>query len=149
MEIKKLFDYEIIQEEDVEITGTSKGDLLISPTTGGRFYGEELNGTLLPVGIGTTYTHGTENDIRSTTLLRTDDGSDILMDMKAFLSIPEDVEERLMRGEHTDDESYYYKGIVSFQTGSEKYKWLERKVCVCECVIHDWTRLTTSVYMVI
>ena len=80
MELKKLFEFEILQNEDVEIPGTSEGDLLISPTSGGSFRGDELNGKLLPVGIGTTYTHGTENDIHSHTLLRTDDGCDILMD---------------------------------------------------------------------
>ena len=148
MELKKLFEFEILQNEDVEIPGTSEGDLLISPTSGGSFHGE-LSGELLPVGIGTTYTHGTENDIHSQTLLRTDDGCDILMEMDAYLSIPPEVEQKLMEGIYVEPDQYYYKGTVTFQTGSEKYKYLERKVCLCECVIIDWTKLINTVYMVV
>ncbi|MEI3519504.1 MAG: DUF3237 family protein [Clostridia bacterium] len=64
-------------------------------------------------------------------MLKTDDGAHILMEMKAVLDIDSSAEEKLMNGEHVSPDEYYFKGIVNFRTGDERYKWLERKVCVC------------------
>ena len=47
MKLVKLFDYEILQNEDVELTGTAAGDILISPTSGGSFCGERRAGRAL------------------------------------------------------------------------------------------------------
>ncbi|MBQ9016014.1 MAG: DUF3237 domain-containing protein [Firmicutes bacterium] len=148
MKLVKLFDYEILQNEDVELTGTASGDLLISPTSGGTFRGERMRGELLPVGLGLCYTRGTANDITSATLLRTEDGCDILMRMEAVYDVDPRTEERLMRGEAVDPDSYYYKGRVVFETGAPEYKWLERKLCVCECAVTDYTKLSMAVYAV-
>lgn len=148
MKLEKVFDYEILQKEDVEITGTASGDILISPTSGGRFDGPRMRGEMLPVGLGLCYTHGAANDIRSSTLLRTDDGCDILMHMEAVYDVDPETEERLIRGEAVDPDSYYYKGRVSFETGSPKYQWLQRRLCVCECAITDYSKLSMTVYMV-
>ncbi|MBQ9060426.1 MAG: DUF3237 domain-containing protein [Firmicutes bacterium] len=148
MKIEKLFDYEILQKEDLEIPGTAAGDILISPTSGGRFEGPKMRGEMLPIGLGLCYTHGPANDIQCATLLRTDDGCDILMQMEAVYDVDPDTEEKLIRGELVDSDSYYYKGRVTFQTGAAQYQWLQRKLCVCECFITDYTRLNMTVYMV-
>lgn len=153
MNLTKLLEFEIIQQEDVEMPGTARGDLLLSPTTGGTFRGEgpegqRISGELLPVGIGTTYSRGPENDIRSLTLLRTEDGADILMRMEAVFDVDPQTEAKLIAGEAVDPDSYYYKGRVIFETGAAKYKWLERKLCISECVIEDYTKLQITVYMV-
>lgn len=147
MELKKLFDFEIVQTEDIVLPDTCAGELLISPTSGGTFEGATLRGELVPIGLGTTYTRGEHNDIQSNILLRTDDGCDIFMQMQAFFDVSPEVEERLMRGESRQEDEYYYKGTITFQTGAQKYRWLQRRVCVCECVINDWTNLRISVYM--
>ena len=149
MKLEKLFDYEIIQTEDIEMPGTAGGDLLISPTSGGSFQGERLRGELLPVGFGTTRTHGPENDIHSEAMLRTDDGCEILMRMDAVFDVAPEIEAQLIAGEPVDPERYYYKGTVSFETGAPAYQWLERRVCVTECVVEDYTKLHLSVYMVV
>ncbi len=148
MNLTKLLELEIIQQEDVEMAGTARGDLLLSPTTGGTFAGQNFSGELLPVGIGTTYSRGPENDIRSLTLLRTDDGADILMRMEAVFDVDPQTEAKLIAGEAVDPDSYYYKGRVTFETGAKDYKWLERKLCISECVIEDYTKLQITVYMV-
>ena len=176
MKLEKLFEYEIIQTEDIEMKRTAGGDLLISPTSGGRFWsspdedlecspdedpecspgkntaeclnGRCLRGELLPAGFGTTRTRGTQNDIHSETILRTDDGCEILMTMDAIFDVAPEIEAQLIAGEPVDPESYYYKGTVSFETGAPQYKWLERKVCVTECRVEDYTKLHLTVYMV-
>ena len=81
-------------------------------------------------------------------LLHTDDGADIIMDMKMYLDIDAVYEEKLMRGESVSPDNYYFKGIADFKTGDERYKYLERKVCVCESQIENWESVTASVYLV-
>lgn len=70
------------------------------------------------------------------------------MDMHAYFDIDADKEEKLSRGEAVSPDEYYYKGTVSFKTGDERYKWLERKVCICEPVIESWEKVNIAVYMV-
>ena len=149
IQLKKLFDIEIEQNEDIEMPSTCMGDLLISPTTGGRFYGEKLNGKVVPIGMGTTYTPNPgHNEIKSETLLEMDDGDKVILRIDAILDIESETEQKLMRGEKVDPESYYYKGTASFITGAKKYKWLEHKVCVCEFCIDNWEKVSFSVYMI-
>ncbi len=144
----KLFDMSVFQENDIDMGVTCRGDTLISPTGEGIFSGDKLKGKLVPIGMGATYTpYPGKNDIETSMLLRTEDGAHILMDMKAYFDVDEDCEKRLMAGEKVDPGEYYYKGIVSFKTSHEKYRWLERKVCVCTAVIDSWEKVDITVYM--
>lgn len=148
--MKKLFDMYLIQKNDIDMGVTCDGEALVSPTDEGAFSGDDgLSGKVLPIGMGVTYTPAPgRNDVVSSLLLETEDGARILMDMKAMLEIDPAVEEKLMEGEPVSPNEYYFKGIVTFRTGDEKYKWLERRVCVCENRITDWERVDTAVYMV-
>lgn len=146
--MKKLFDLIVYQNEDMELGQTFDGDILISPTGDGRFNGEGIKGNVVPVGMGTTCTPAPGyNDIDSLMLLKTDDGDDILMKLNAIFDTDEAVEKKLMARKPVSSEEYYYKGVVSFRTGSEKYKWLERKICVCNGLIESWEKLVFEVFM--
>ncbi len=147
--MKKLFDLYLIQENDIEMGITCRGEALVSPTEEGAFSGEEIRGRVVPMGLGVTYTpRPGRNDIDSTLLLETDDGAHILMKMDAVFDIDPAAEERLVKGEEISSDQYYFKGVVSFRTGHEKYKWLERKICVCENSVTSWERVETTVYMI-
>ena len=116
-----------MQQNDIPVDGTCIGNALVSPTTGGTFSGE-ISGEVAPVGMGITYTpYEGKNDIISTLLLHTDDGADIIMDMKIYLDIDTVYEEKLMRGESVSPDSYYFKGIADFKTGDERYKYDYRR----------------------
>lgn len=145
----KLFDIEIGQKKDIMLEGTGKGDLLISVTGDGSFSGDRMSGKVLPIGMCTTYTPASGiNIIKAPMLLEADDGAKIFMTMDAYLHLPQELEDRMLRGEYVEPAQYYYKGTVSFDTGDEKYKWLENKVFVCEGVINDWSSLKFGVYEV-
>lgn len=147
--MKKLFDMVLIQGNDICMGETYKGEVLIAPTDKGYFNGEELKGVVVPVGMGIVYTKDPgKNDIKTTMLLETDDGAKIIMDMEAWFDIDPDVEKKMSEGISVDPDEYYYKGNVVFQTDSEKYKWLERKVCVCTTEVESWERLHTTIYIV-
>ena len=142
--MKKLFDINIMQQNDIPVDGTCIGNALVSPTTGGTFSGE-ISGEVVPVGMGITYTpYEGKNDpdrLKSVYELGR-------KDMKMYLDIDAVYEEKLMRGESVSPDNYYFKGIADFKTGDERYKYLERKVCVCESQIDDWESVTASVYLV-
>ncbi len=116
-----------MQQNDIPVDGTCIGNALVSPTTGGTFSGE-ISGEVAPVGMGITYTpYEGKNDIISTLMLHTDDGADIIMDMKMYLDIDAVYEEKLMRGESVSPDSYYFKGIADFKTGDEDINTLRER----------------------
>lgn len=146
--MKKLFDLTVFQERDMDIGRTCDGDALVSPTDKGRFEGDDLNGELVPIGMGVTYTPSPGiNDIETNMLLRTFDDAYILMELCAYFDTDLENEEKLIRGEWVDPNDYYYKGTVKFKTSHPAYRWLERKVCVCRGVIENWEKLKFEVYM--
>ena len=53
--MKKLFEINIMQQNDIPVDGTCIGNALVSPTSGGTFSGE-ISGEVVPVGMGITYT---------------------------------------------------------------------------------------------
>lgn len=146
--MKKLFELTVCQTDDIEMGQTCSGEILVSPTGDGAFSGELLQGKVVPAGMGTTCTPAPGiNDIDTVMLLQADDGAYILMELKAIFDTDEAVEARLMKGEAVDPDEYYYKGVVSFRTGSNKYRWLERKICVCTGIIESWEKLVFEIYM--
>lgn len=147
--MKKLFDMTVCQNDDIDMGQTCCGEILISPTGGGDFSGPELRGRVVPAGMGTTRTpRPGMNDIDAPMLLKTDDGEHIFMCIRAIFDTDEALEKKMIDGEKVNPDEYYYKGVVSFITGSEKYRWLERKICVCNGIIENWERLRFEVFMV-
>ena len=147
--MRKIFDINLIQQNDINMGITCRGDTLVSPSDKGSFSGKDIKGQVMPAGMGITYTPiAGSNDIESTLLLKTDDGVYIIMEMRAFLNMEDCVEQRLMEGDRVDPDEYYFKGTVRFRTDHDLYKWLERKVCVCVTEIINWEELKISVYMV-
>lgn len=145
--MKKLFDISIGQSGDIPIEGTCRGDILISMTGEGSFSGDRLKGKVLPVGACTTYSPERGiNIIDSPVLLETDDGAKLLMQMKAYLHLSGEMENRMIAGEHISPDEYYYKGTVSFCVGEQKYKWLENRLFTCEGIIDSWEALRFNVY---
>ncbi|MDO4472277.1 MAG: DUF3237 family protein [Bacillota bacterium] len=146
--MKKLFDLILYQKDDIEMGNTCSGEVLVSPTGEGYFRGEDLSGRVVPVGMGITYTPSPgHNDIDTAMILETEDGDNLLMEMKAVFDADELVEKKLMNDEPVNPEEYYYKGIVSFKTGSDKYKYLERKICLCTGEIENWEKLNFEVFL--
>ena len=149
MNMKKIFDIKIEQSDDIELKGTSEGDLLVSVNSGGQFAGERLSGIVLPVGCSTSYSPECGlNRIYESVLLETDDGAHIFMKIDAYLQLAKELEDRLLAGEAVPADEYYYKGSVRFDVGDSRYRWLENRIFVCDGIIEDWSSLRFAVYEV-
>jgi len=114
-----------------EVGHTFRGHRNIVRVKGGWFEGPEIKGSILP-GTGDwflTRPDGVgEGDVRDT--YQTDDGAIIYVSYRGILDISADVWTRIGAGEDVPATEYYLRGQPMFETGSEKYDWLNRIVAV-------------------
>ena len=110
---------------------TPFGDRRVAIVEGGRFEGARLKGTVLKG--GTDWILGRADgalqlDVRLT--LKTHDDHIIAATYRGYRHGPASVLERLNRGEKVDPAEYYFRIAPFFETGSEKYGWLNRVLAV-------------------
>ena len=128
-----LFDADINLAPTLDLGATPLGTRSIYNVTGGTFGGPKLRGTFLPGGADwllTLANGGSELDVRAA--MQTDDGALIYVSYRGVIDIPPDVATRLFGadGDSVDMSEYYFRTTPRFETGSEKYDWLNKTVCV-------------------
>jgi len=106
------------------------GTRVIVPITGGHFEGPRLSGRVVGGGDWTLLRADgvLELDLRVT--LETDDGALIHMASFGLRHGPPDVIAALGRGETVDPATYYFRTTPRFDTGHEKYGFLNRLLAV-------------------
>ncbi len=131
IETAPLFDIEIDFDPATVLGKTPQGFRSIVAITGGSFEGPDLRGEVLAGGgdwVRRRSDGAVELDVRIT--LRTDDGALIYMAYPGLIAGPDDVMGRLLRGEAVDAADYYLRTAPRFETGADKYDWLNRIVAV-------------------
>ena len=102
-----------------------EGLLLIAVTSGGSFAGDELRGEVLPGG-GDWIRVGNDRvarlDVRAT--LRTDDDELVYITTTGVCRLGDEGIARYWQGETVGWEEAYIRGSIRFQTGAERYAWL-------------------------
>lgn len=97
----------------------------------GRFEGPKLKGEILPGG-GDWILFGTDGigrlDVRAT--MRTDDGGLIHLTSGGASRVPPDAQERLEAGEKIPFADSYIRSTPKFETGDERYTWINETVTV-------------------
>lgn len=111
---------------------TPAGVRKVVPVTGGTFEGDRLRGVIEPLGghdWALVRNDGTlVLDVRLT--LTTDDGARILMTYHGLRHGPAEVMDRLARKEPVDPSEYYFRTAPRFETGSDKYAWINDILCI-------------------
>ena len=132
IETEHLFTMPVEVEMPLQMVGaTPIGDRHIAKVAGGSFAGPKMKGTILPGGGDWLLLRadGTlQLDVRAT--LKTDDDALIYMTYRGIRHGPPEVMERLNKGEKVDPSEYYFRIAPFFETGAEKYDWLNRVVSV-------------------
>jgi hypothetical protein len=124
---------------------TPTADRRIAEISGGRFEGERLRGKFLPGGSDwQTLRPDGAVTINVRLLLETDDGQLIAMTYQGLRHGPKEVIDAIARGEAVDPTAYYMRVVPVFETGSEKYGWLNRIVVVA----HGHRIATGAIYSV-
>ena len=121
-----------VSPEIVDIGETPYGRRRIASLIGGNFKGEELQGTVLPSAAGDWLLQRRDGilmlNVRLT--LKTDDGHLVYMSYRGMRHGPPWVIEQLNKGEKVDPGQYYFRMVPVFETSSEKYRFLNRIICV-------------------
>jgi hypothetical protein len=110
------------------------GTRVALPIAGGTFWGSRLNGTFLPVGVDaglmTAQNYFYPDGVA---VLQTSDGANIIFRDQGFQTGP----------------GFIY-GAVTFQTGAEKYAWLNKVVAVSSAMFgaDDSSGIALDIFMV-
>ena len=118
-------------EEPIHIGQTPRGYRVITPLVGGTVKGPKINGEALAIGADWMLIRPDgygELDVRST--IKTDDGETIYSYYKGLLKIDMEIMARIQNNEEVDPSEYYFRTTPTFETGSEKYGWLNQIVSV-------------------
>src|SRR5215813_1736135 len=120
-----LFKIAIDVPPPLDLGETPFGRRRIARVTGGTFEGPKLKGRVLDGGGDWLLLRRDgvlQLDVRIT--LETDDKQLIYMTYRGYRHGPKDVIERVNRGEAVDPSLYYFRVTPYFETGSEKYAWM-------------------------
>ena len=116
-------------DDPQNLGGTPLGTRRILYVKRGSFSGPRLEGRILPGGGDWVLVRRdgvAQLDIRMT--LRGDDGELIDLRSSGLLDIEPQVRQRILNGEEIDPSAYYFRTALAFETGAEKYRWLNRLI---------------------
>lgn len=126
-----LFNLEL-EVEKAHLPGTTPiGTRRIIRVSGGKFGGGDVNGQVVPGGDDwiTVREDGTIiQDVRI--LLKTDDDELIMMSYRGIRTGPKEVLARLDKGDDVRVDEYYFRTNPIFETASEKYEWMNKKIFI-------------------
>jgi len=132
VKLEYLMTYRAELKPPVDVGRGPLGARQIYDVTGGTFEGPKLRGTVLPSG-GDWLQVGADGigrlDVRATFL--TDDGAHIYVQYAGVFDFAP-VAGKLSRGEATEFGEAYFMSTPRFETGDERYAWLNRIVAVAE-----------------
>jgi hypothetical protein len=114
-----------------EIGKLPSGVRKIFYVTSGEFVGPRLRGVVLPGGGDWLLERSDETgvlDVRAT--LQTDDGHLIYTHYRGYLYFPPLAHSKQEAGQPLDWSDYYFRITLFFETGSEKYGWLNNVLAV-------------------
>lgn len=122
----------------------------IIPVTGGHFEGARMRGVILPHTAGEwglTRPDGVGRlDVRMT--LKTDDDALIYLNYNGVFKGEPEVMARAMEGK-ADASEYYLRTTPNFETGDERYSWLNSVVAVGYGEMLPGFRIRYQVYLIL
>jgi hypothetical protein len=131
LRLESLLKADITLAAPQELGESPLGRRRIINITGGTFRGERLSGNVLPGGADWQVIRAdgvADLDARYT--LETEDGALIYVRNHGYRHGPADVLKKLASGEEVDPSLYYMRTTPLFETGDQRYAWLNRLICV-------------------
>lgn len=126
-----LADLHVLLGAPIELGSGRGGRRRIIPIVGGTVTGERLSGRILDLGADwqTVYADGlAELDTRYS--VETHDGAVVDIRNWGYRHGPRAVLERLAAGEAVDPSEYVMRTHPRFETGAERYAFLNRMICI-------------------
>ena len=114
-----------------EIGSLAAGHRRVVPIIGGTLEGPRLHAEILPGGADwqlVTSTGSAAIEARYTA--RADDGELVLVHSRGFRSGPPEVLARLAAGETVDPGEYYFRTLVTLETGAAAHAWVNERLFI-------------------
>lgn len=129
IETEFLFEADIELEPPERIGETPFGVRAVYMVRNGTFSGPRMRGRVRSGGdwFLSLRNGAGELDVRG---LETDDGALILMTYRGVLDVSPEIGRRVLSGEDIDPSNYYFRTAPRFETGDERYAWLNKRICV-------------------
>lgn len=123
--------FEVNLGSPIEVGSVGLGKRRVIPITGGRFRGEEFNGTILDGGADWQLVQP-DGVARIDTRygLRTDSGAPVYISTKGVRHGNPDVVAALAGGVEVDPAHYYFRITLDFETGDPEFQWLNSIVAI-------------------
>jgi hypothetical protein len=126
-----VLDLTVDYERALHLRASGEGRRSLFPVTGGTFSGERLRGTVEPGGMDWVRWRGDGVMlINVRTVLRTDDDALVAMTYEGMTHAEPEVLERFRRREAYEFGEAYSRVTLRFETGDDRYTWLNRVVGV-------------------
>jgi len=114
-----------------EAGATSKGVRRVIPITGGSFEGPDIKGTIIAGGYDFQLLRNDNViEIDARYVLQTNDGALITIVNRGLRHASKEVMQQMASGVEVSPLLYYFRSVPEFETGNEKYDWLNRSVFV-------------------
>jgi hypothetical protein len=132
IQTRHLFSIKLSVPSIIDLGQTPMGGRKIAQVSGGEFTGDRMKGTVVQAPGGDWLLMRPDQvltlDVRLTLL--TDDGDYIYMSYRGLRHGPQEVMDKLNKGEPVDPALYYFRMTPIFETSSAKYAWLNRIIGV-------------------
>ena len=131
LRLRPLFVFELAVKAASMIGKTPGVDRRVGEITGGRFEGERLRGSILSGGSDWQAVRSDGAwmlDVRC--VMQTNDGALIGMTYRGMRHGPQEVLDRIAKGETVNPSLYYMRATPYFETASDKYDFLNKLVAV-------------------
>jgi hypothetical protein len=129
--LERLATFDVRLDPILDLGDSHWGRRRVINIVGGTFEGTRLSGVILPGGADWQVLHPdgmASIDTRYT--LRTHDGAHIYLSTSGVRHGSPEVLRRLAAGEAVDPDEYYFRLFCRFETGDERYRWLNRTLAV-------------------
>ncbi|MCR3757636.1 DUF3237 domain-containing protein [Clostridium felsineum] len=102
------------------------------PIVSGTVSGNNFNGKVLPGGIDSQVIRPDGKcELSARYAIELDDGNKIYIENNGIRTVPDEYIAAVKNGEFVDPNAYYFRTIPTFETYSQKYKWLMNHIFVC------------------
>lgn len=143
---EKIFRAEVLLKDPFPLGETGIGYQEIVAVCGGRFEGK-INGEIMDFGGDWGLLHSSRiNELNTKYLLKTDDGAFISAECSGKLIMEYD---DMLKVSEEDGDRYYFRQIIRFTAGEEKYRWLNEIVAVAAAIITEEGNVCLDVYKMI
>ncbi len=123
--------YEARLGEPMVIGDVPGGLRRVVPILGGHVEGPALRGEILPGGADwQIIAPDGSAAIEARYTIRADDGGLILVHSRGMRNGPAEVLARVAAGEAVDPSEYYFRTVVTLETGSATYEWVNRRLFI-------------------